>query len=176
MIFFAALLLLLLSSHGASAETPEELAKLPVKKLRQFLAARGLECKACTEKDDFVKLAVQNIDTPLKEQRSPPTPPSAVGDENPVKRDKKEIDDLMETMKKSGLGNFKFYSPEDLKKMKPEDMAKNMGGDTKYSKKFNKNQDNAKGGSARSGRKEKRQAQERFRTGGGDDDGERIEL
>ena len=119
----------LLSWSITSAETPEELAKLPVKKLRQFLAARGLECKACTEKEEFVKLAVANIDTPVKEQPAS-TPPPPPGDEDPVKRDK-DISDLMENMKKSGLGNFKFYSPNDLKNMNPDDMVKNMGGDTK---------------------------------------------
>ena len=119
----------LLSWRTTSAETPEELAKLPVKKLRQFLAARGLECKACTEKEEFVKLAVANIDTPVKEQPES-TPPPPPGDDDPVKRDK-DISDLMENMKKSGLGNFKFYSPNDLKNMNPDDMVKNMGGDTK---------------------------------------------
>jgi len=129
-VFRAALLFsFLLSWRTTSAETPEELAKLPVKKLRQFLAARGLECKACTEKEEFVKLAVANIDTPVKEQPAA-TPPPPPGDEDPVKRDK-DISDLMENMKKSGLGNFKFYSPNDLKNMNPDDMVKNMGGDTK---------------------------------------------
>ena len=129
-VFRAALLFSFLRSWSiTSAETPEELAKLPVKKLRQFLAARGLECKACTEKEEFVKLAVANIDTPVKEQPAAPPPPPP-GDEDPVKRDK-DISDLMENMKKSGLGNFKFYSPNDLKNMNPDDMVKNMGGDTK---------------------------------------------
>jgi len=129
-VFRAALLFSFLRSWSiTSAETPEELAKLPVKKLRQFLAARGLECKACTEKEEFVKLAVANIDTPVKEQPAA-TPPPPPGDEDPVKRDK-DISDLMENMKKSGLGNFKFYSPNDLKNMNPDDMVKNMGGDTK---------------------------------------------
>lgn len=35
---------------------PKDLSKLRVKQLKQILAERGVECKGCVEKDEFVKM------------------------------------------------------------------------------------------------------------------------
>eukprot|EP00658_Telonema_sp_P-2_P020357 TRINITY_DN18053_c0_g1_i2.p1 TRINITY_DN18053_c0_g1~~TRINITY_DN18053_c0_g1_i2.p1 ORF type:complete len:521 (-),score=98.32 TRINITY_DN18053_c0_g1_i2:93-1655(-) len=38
----------------------EDLKKMPVKKLKKMLRARGVECKGCTEKGEFIQLAFES--------------------------------------------------------------------------------------------------------------------
>lgn len=35
---------------------PKDLSKMRVKQLKQILAQRGVECKGCVEKDEFIKM------------------------------------------------------------------------------------------------------------------------
>jgi len=111
--------------------TQEELAKMPVKKLRQFLAARGLECKGCAEKEDFVKMAFDNKDTPLKQAAEPAAAAAAPEDDSPeAKRKKdKEMEDLMASLRSSGLGDgIKMFTKDDFAGLSPEQMAEKFGG------------------------------------------------
>ena len=64
----------------------EEFSKLPIKKLRQFLKDRGIECKGCAEKSDFVTMAFENKDLPVEKKEFQPS-------EKPAE-DKKDVDDV----------------------------------------------------------------------------------
>ena len=111
--------------------TQEELAKMPVKKLRQFLAARGLECKGCAEKEDFVKMAFDNKDTPLKQAAEPAAAAAAPEDDSPEAKQKKdkEMEDLMASLRSSGLGDgIKMFTKDDFAGLSPEQMAEKFGG------------------------------------------------
>ena len=129
----ALLLLLCVLAHLAAAQedavpTQEELAKMPVKKLRQFLAARGLECKGCAEKEDFVKMAFANKDTPLKQAAEPAATPEDDSPEAKRKKDK-EMEDLMASLRGSGLGDgIKMFTKDDFAGLSPEQMAEKFGG------------------------------------------------
>ena len=92
--------------------TQEDMKKLPIKRLRQFLAARGLECRGCAEKDDYVKMAYENRDTPLAPipEEPLPTPPSNDEIEASRARKKKDMEDLMAGFKGSGMGNMRMFS------------------------------------------------------------------
>lgn len=45
--------------------TPEDVRKMNIKGLKQFLSERGLTCDGCAEKRDYLDLALNNIDTPV---------------------------------------------------------------------------------------------------------------
>lgn len=119
------------SAEETSSYSVEELKKMPIKKLRQFLAARGLECKGCAEKDDFVKLCFENKDVPPNAATaSPKTEPANDGNsgDSDGKKDK-DMADLLASMQSSGLGgNFKMFSAKDFEGMSADQMAQKMGG------------------------------------------------
>ena len=113
------------TAQPEDAVSLESLKKMPIKKLRQFLFARGLECRGCAEKEDFVKLAFDNIDTPLK----PVAPPVAEVEPEKTKEQKdKELADIMASLKGSGLGDgIKMYTKEDFEGLSPDQMAEKFG-------------------------------------------------
>ena len=129
--FVALFLLVACMSNAEDATAPatpttiEELKKMPIKQLRQFLFARGLECRGCAEKEDFVKLAFENIDTPLKAA----TPPAPQEEPEKTKEQKdKELADIMASLKSSGLGDgIKMYTKDDFAGLSPEQMADKFG-------------------------------------------------
>lgn len=45
----------------------ESFRKMTVKALRKYLFDRGLECKACSEKEEFVKMAYDNREKPIQQ-------------------------------------------------------------------------------------------------------------
>lgn len=73
----ATILLVTSTTMTSAAETPameeepvyipteKEVKKMKVKELKAFLGDRGVACEACTEKGDFVKKVVANLQTPL---------------------------------------------------------------------------------------------------------------
>merc|ERR1712195_125271 len=80
--------------------TEEEIRKMRVKQLRKFLYDRDITCKGCAEKDDFVKLAIENREKPTKEEKD------------------KTLDELLASMKgMPGMGNFKMYGKDDIANM-----------------------------------------------------------
>lgn len=116
----------------ASATPAETLnfSKMRIKQLKKFLKDRGLECKGCAEKSDFVKMATENEDTPVVEVKKPfyGEPKSEGGgfggDSN--------IDELMAQMKKMGM-NGNVFTKDDMEKMNKdgkgyEDMFNKNGG------------------------------------------------
>jgi cobalamin biosynthesis Mg chelatase CobN len=110
-----------------------------MKQLKQFLSARGLSCKGCSEKEDFVKLAVANQHVPLVEaanaEAPPPVPPPAA--------DAEEIEQLMAKLKRGGFGNSKFFSANDFDGLSPEEMAEKINGKPgKGKRKSNKGKSN----------------------------------
>lgn len=59
------LLLLAVATTVSAAPTEAEIKKMKIKDLKSFLDARGLNCKGCQEKSDFVAMALENINTPV---------------------------------------------------------------------------------------------------------------
>lgn len=115
--------------HGSAApieqHTYEQLTKLPVKKLRGILEKRGLECKGCSEKSEFVTKVYENQHlpevTPVVEESKSKSP----------SMDQDKIDELMASLKKGGFGNSKMFSADDLKNMSPEEISAKMGNKNK---------------------------------------------
>jgi hypothetical protein len=116
------------SAAGEQSLTVDEIKKMPVKKLKQFLAARGLECKGCAEKEDFVKMAFDNKDTPLAAKPEENAAASSSGEEPNPETKKKELDDLMASLRGSGLGDgIKMFTKDDFAGLSPEQMAAKFG-------------------------------------------------
>ncbi|KAI8056195.1 hypothetical protein BDF22DRAFT_674279 [Syncephalis plumigaleata] len=51
-----------------AALTRDDVAKWPIKKLKQFLTEREVTCEGCAEKSDFIDMVVKHVDTPTKEE------------------------------------------------------------------------------------------------------------
>jgi hypothetical protein len=85
-----------------------------------MLAERGLECKGCAEKEDYVTMTFDNQHLPI----IPPveTPPTSEEPEDEEAK-KKSVDDIMESLKKGGFGGAKMFTKEDLEGLSSEDMA-----------------------------------------------------
>ena len=116
------LLVALLSVGSTMADDAVDCAGMKGKELRSWLMARGLECKGCSEKADFVDLCNANKDAPLK-------PPEDGKMRTPGVDEKKDvdIDELLKSMKgMPGMENLKMYTADDLKD--PESMANAFGG------------------------------------------------
>lgn len=62
--------------------TSDEAQKLPIKKLKHLLDERGLQCKGCAEKSDFVDLFIQHQHLPILEKN-----------EEKVPKEKQKVDD-----------------------------------------------------------------------------------
>ena len=104
------------TSEGEGA--PVDFSKMKTKELKRFLKDRNVVCKGCAEKDDFVKLALESKDLPVKHKPPPPPP----------KEDKAQIDDLLKKMKEGGLGNMQYFTADDFKDLSPEEMQQKMSG------------------------------------------------
>lgn len=130
-------------THAADGDklTLEQLAKLPIKKLRVMLTKKGLQCKGCSEKSEFVAKAHESQDLPdvvapaETEAKTPPTPPAyeelRAGQPPPPGVSQEKMDELMAKLKMGGFGNSKMFSADDLKNMSPEDLSANLGGKSK---------------------------------------------
>ena len=75
------------ANEGAELMSESDAKKLPIKKLRSLLSDRGLECKGCAEKEDFVRMFVQNQHLPILETRQSP-PASKDPSDLPLNKDK----------------------------------------------------------------------------------------
>lgn len=92
----AFLIFFIVSILAASDITYEEAKKLSIKELRAKISERGLQCKGCSEKDDYIKLFVDNqnlpiIEKPSTKKTSPPNDASSADDKDSKK---KEMDDV----------------------------------------------------------------------------------
>ena len=54
-----------IEKKAAIPKSREEVAKMKVKKLRQFLREREVECKACRSKDEFIDKVMESLDLPV---------------------------------------------------------------------------------------------------------------
>lgn len=79
-----------------------------------------MECKGCSEKDDYVKIAYENQHLPDR-GKIQEVPREKTEEEQ--RMDKEQLDELMAKLKHSGFGNSKFFNANDLKGMSPEEMA-----------------------------------------------------
>jgi hypothetical protein len=83
-------------TDGTAIVSADEAKKFTIRKLKGLLAERGLKCKGCAEKDDFVKMFVENQHLEMvsgkkkEEEPQSQTPPP----EQP-EIDKKEMDEVM---------------------------------------------------------------------------------
>lgn len=92
-----------------------------MKQLKQFLKERGLECKGCSEKQDFVNLAYENRNTLLTStQGQQETPPQE--NEIPPEVDREKLEELMAKLRNNGFGNNQFFSADELRNLNPEEL------------------------------------------------------
>ena len=119
--------------------TNDEIAKLPTKKLRTMLWQRGLECKGCSEKTEFVKMVQDHISDPIVQGSSSSASGDGASGSSESEKDKdKELEDLMKKLEESGMGGgAKIFRPQDFANLSPEEMQEKMsgsGGGSKRSK------------------------------------------
>lgn len=167
-VLLLTIMVLVLSEEENVGLSPEEVQKLPIKKLRTMLWQRGLECKGCAtllkyethyhlpislenflvysyppygmllpthyyhnskgcaEKGDFVSMLTENLDSPIirtgdgKQAEASPKPESSTKDDT--------MDDLMENLKKNGLGGAKLFTAKDFEGLSPEEMSAKFSG------------------------------------------------
>ena len=127
-------LLLLYTGPGAFGEdvddsnlTNDEIAKLPTKKLRTMLWQRGLECKGCTEKADFIQLLQDHITDPIIQGGSSSRSGSGSDTSDGASVKDKELEDLMKKLEESGMGGgAKVFRPKDFEGLSPEEMAEKV--------------------------------------------------
>jgi hypothetical protein len=75
--------------ESAAVRQPlENFAAMPVKQLKTFLANKGLECKDCSEKADFVQMAFDS-------QQSPDVAQEPVKQEKSQKEKDEELDEVV---------------------------------------------------------------------------------
>jgi len=95
------------ASIPATEAAPVDFNKMRTKELRRWLADRGLACKGCAEKDDFVKLALANKDAALVKKDPPPEPEAKPPSDE-------ELQKLLDDLKRNGMGGFQAFSRDDL--------------------------------------------------------------
>ena len=111
-VIFILLLFFFYSFYAKDEEkerTLESFQKMKGKELRKWLKLRNLECKGCTEKNDFVTLAYENRNVEI-------IPPK---NDNENKDDK--MDDIMATLREAGLGG-NVFNAADLKGMNEDEL------------------------------------------------------
>lgn len=117
---------------AAAGDDVVDCAAMKGKELRKWLVARGLECKGCSEKQDFVDLCNANKDAPLKQAAASDGHSGNI--RTPGSDKAADIDELLKSMKGvPGMENLKMFTADDLKNMGPEAMASAFSGDSKRS-------------------------------------------
>eukprot|EP01031_Cornospumella_fuschlensis_P031393 gene31393-37946_t len=136
-----------------------------IKELKKILADKGMECKGCSEKSDYVHMAYSARDVadvtqqakqedpvpPATESASTPSPPVAgedfVSDPETVSAtpppNDDELAEIMERLKSNRFGSPKVFRPEDFANLSQEEIAEKL-------KNFN-----GKGGKKKSGSSKK---------------------
>jgi hypothetical protein len=103
--------------------TIEEIRKLPGKELQRRLKKKGVSCKGCSEKIDFINKVFES-----QEQEdiveAPPKPP--VVESGGL--DKEKIDELMEDLRRAGYAkDGKVFPGSDFANLSPEEIQERMG-------------------------------------------------
>ena len=82
-----------------------------------------MECKGCTEKNEFVDLLIQNLDAPILKGRENESTGKGLDNE---KDDK--LQDILKDLEKVGLGGTKVFSAKDFEGLSSEEISKKFGG------------------------------------------------
>ena len=115
---FYLIIFVLLILDGIRSLELEDFEKMKSKELRKFLNKRGLSCTGCSEKQEFVKMCLENKDVEEIAEKEPVQ--NASNDNNNDVKDK-SVDDIMDELRKAGLsGNV--FSASDFDNMNPEEM------------------------------------------------------
>ena len=92
--------------------------------LRKKLADKGLECKGCSEKSDFITQVLESQHLPDIE---PPKEKEPTVDEKKVKeKDENDIEDMLADLRSKGFGNTQAFTADDLKDLTPEQMQEKV--------------------------------------------------
>ena len=158
----------------------EQLAKLPIKKLRVLLSKKGLQCKGCSEKSEFVTKVYESQGLPdavvpvVEDVKTPPAPPAyeelRAGQPPPPGVSQEKMDELMAKLKMGGFGNSRMFSGDDLKNMSPEDLSDSLSGKGGKGGKGGKSKRNTKSGSKGKSKNSKSKATEPVRRVEADED------
>ncbi len=100
--------------------TQLEISKLSTKEIRKILSDRGLECKGCSEKSEFVARALEAQSLPLKNNNNADTKP-APSNQKQEPPDDEEVAKILREMQGKGFGQGNFFGdtsniPENIKK------------------------------------------------------------
>eukprot|EP01039_Chlorochromonas_danica_P000896 gene897-977_t len=163
-LFFLLLISVVYSDDLASSASNEEktlasFQSLKTKELRAFLKARGVECKGCSEKADFVQLAFdsQHLPEQTMVSSSSTEPPSeepaadsgtgAEGSDASQGPNSDELDEIISKLKMKNGAAPKVFRPGDFEGLSPEEIADkiNGGGKVKKGKKARKGEKKEKG-------------------------------
>ena len=124
-----------------------DLKKLSIKKLKEFLEDRNISCFGCIEKSHYIEMVYENQNLPIikrtkleqqtqeKDQKDQQKDQEEVDNKGKnqeetqqqtqtkpkTTHDKENIEEILEQLKKSGFGGAKVYTPDDLKNFNPED-------------------------------------------------------
>jgi len=149
----------------------EQIAKLPIKKLRGMLEKKGLDCKGCSEKSEYVTKVHDSQELPDVEAAPVPEEPYQ---QPPIDQDK--MDELMAKLKMNGFGNSRMFSADDLKNMSPDELGErlNTGKSRRGSKAKGKGKKPSKGDEKSKNTKPKEE--KKFEARREEDGGQTIEL
>lgn len=116
-------------SDTTSTKSLEDFQRMSVKALRGILKAKGLECKGCSEKAEYVQKVFDSQDLPdvgpsVAEVKMQPDGKYSA----PPGVDQDKMDELMAKLRSGGFGNSRMFSADDLKNMSPEEMSEKLGG------------------------------------------------
>ena len=119
-LFYLLILLKVILSDDNVYLKKEDIAKLPLTTLKNMLKLKGLVCKKCIEKDDFVNEVYKSQSLPVVDPPITDIPSNTNKQKDPKKQ--KDMDDLFNTLKSNGLGNSKIFTADDLKDLTPEQL------------------------------------------------------
>lgn len=133
-LFYLLTLLKLILSDDNVYLKKEDLSKLPLATLTNMLKLKGLVCKKCVEKDDFVNEVYKSQSLPIVDPPMNDNPPLNNKKKQKDPKKQKEMDDLFESLKSNGLGNSKMFSADDLKDLTPEQLNDKLSNGKKSKK------------------------------------------
>merc|ERR1711924_485447 len=119
-----------------TAYTEGDFKKMRVKQLRTFLHQRGVDCKGCTEKTEFVQKAMASTDLPLMEEEKE-EPSRGEDDQYTTSFDGvKGMEGLQDMMKGMDPSKFKLSDAQmkEINAKTKENVAKNFPDDEKAQK------------------------------------------
>lgn len=147
-IFFIITFIAVISIHGEVEESIKRISfddvkKLPMKEIKKFLIERNLQCKGCTEKEDYVKLYFENQHIAIIASKEKKIEDDLKNNDDDKEKSQK-LKDLMDELKKGGFGGAKMFTKEDMEGMNSESFAQEFGSKNKKKEKRNRDFNNNK--------------------------------